>query len=189
MNIEPMTLSYKKLPFLTEAQLAAHHDTLYAGYVKKLNEINDKLANLDHGVGNATHTDYRELKIESSFAENGVKLHEWYFENMNGDGQLSADMLKKLEESFNSFEDFQEELLEAGLSARGWVVMSQNESGQLNLNLCDAHNQNGIWGANPVLVLDVYEHASFLDYGTNRKEYIEKFIQNIDWKIVESRLK
>jgi superoxide dismutase, Fe-Mn family len=181
-------LKYKKLDFLSEDQLKSHHDVLYAGYVKKGNEIYDKLANLDHALGNATYNEYRELKIEESFAENGVLLHELYFENIGGDGKPSPKMINSIEESFKSFEDFQQELLEAGLSARGWVILSAGNNGQLRIRICDAHNQNGIWGARPILVLDVYEHAYFTDFGTNRKEYIENFIESIDWKVVESRL-
>lgn len=188
MNLESKPLKYRKLPFLSEKILKDHHDVLYVGYVKKLNELNDKLANLNHGSGNASYSEYRELKIECSFVENAVRLHEWYFENMGGDGAPTPEMIKILEESFLSFEDFQQELVEAGLSARGWVILSKDESGQLSLSLCDAHNQNGIWGRKPTLVLDVYEHAYFTDYGTNRLEYLQKFIENIDWKVVESRL-
>ncbi len=188
MVYEVKELGYKDLPNLTSKQLAEHHDILYKGYVKKLNEINEKLANLNHGSGNGTFGDYRELKIEGSFAYNAVRLHELYFENMGGTGAPSKDMMSKLDESFMSFQDFEEELMDAGLSARGWVVLGLDEDGQLRLHLCDAHNMNGIWGSKPILVMDVYEHAYFIDFGTNRKEYIDGFIKNIEWDVVEKRL-
>jgi Fe-Mn family superoxide dismutase len=181
-------LTYKKLEGLSEKQLASHHDVLYAGYVKKLNEINDKLANLEHRAGNATYTDYRELKIEKSFAENGVILHELYFENLGGKGELSKTMIAKLEESFGSYQDFEIELIEAGLSARGWVILGKKPDGQLEFYLCDAHNMNAVWGVKPILVLDVYEHAYFVDYATNRKSYLESFLKLINWDVVEKRL-
>jgi superoxide dismutase, Fe-Mn family len=188
MIYETKTLSYEKLDGLSEQQLGPHHDVLYSGYVKKLNEIDDRLANLDHGSGNATMSDYRELKIERSFALNAVRLHELYFENIGGKGELSAPVLAKLEESFGSFQDFELELIDAGISARGWVVLGFDDDGQLRFHLCDAHNMNGIWGSKPVLVLDVYEHAYFTDYGTNRKAYLETFLKLIDWEVVEGRL-
>ena len=127
MKFDVKQLKYAELPFLSEGQLLAHHDTLYAGYVGKANEIEEKLAGLDRAPGNGTYNEYRELKIEGSFAENGVKLHEWYFGNMGGDGRPTTAMQEKIEASFKSLAAFRAELLEAGLSARGWVVMAEDD--------------------------------------------------------------
>jgi superoxide dismutase, Fe-Mn family len=187
-TIKPKSLRYKKLPFLSEKLLTAHHDVLYVGYVKKANELREKMLTVDLALANATYSEIREVKSELGFALNGVILHELYFENMGGDGQPTPKVQSLLTEHFGSFEYWQKELLALGLSARGWVVLGQSPDGALEHYLCDAHNQGGIWGANPILVVDVYEHAYFLDYATNRKEYLEKFIENIDWKAVESRI-
>lgn len=190
MNIQAKKLKYKKLLFLSEEQLQAHHDTLYFGYVKKVNELRDKFELLDDFEGgNPSYHPTREMKLELGFVLNGVMLHELYFENMGGDGEPTAKIAGLMSRDFKSFEDWQKEFMALGMSARGWVVLAQNSEGRLENYLCDMHNQGGIWGANPVLVLDVYEHAYFIDYGTNRIEYLEKFIENIDWQTVEDRLK
>lgn len=187
--MEPKPLAYKELPdFLSARQLSEHHDVLYAGYVKKLNEIKAKIETVDLSGANATYSDIRELKIEEGFARNAVKLHELYFENLGGDGVIEGEIKDKIEESFDSVEKWREELVASGISARGWVVLAESEDGELNHFICDMHNQGGIWGARPLLVLDVYEHAYFIDYGTDRKSYLEAFLKNVNWKVVGSRL-
>lgn len=182
-ELQAKPLKYKELPGLSEKQLAEHHNVLYAGYVKKTNEIRGKLAAVDLTTANATYSDLRELKLEETFALNGVKLHESYFENIGGKGGAPegavADMIMK---DFGSYEKWVAEFMACGLVARGWVVLAFDlEEGRLMNIVCDLHSQGGIWGAVPVLVLDVYEHAYFIDYATGRKKYLETFMQNVDW--------
>jgi Fe-Mn family superoxide dismutase len=188
MIFEPQKLNYKELDGISEKQLSEHHDVLYAGYVKKVNEIREKLPLVDKSSANGTYSDIRELKLEESFALNGVFLHELYFDNLGGDGAPTEDMEARLIEDFGSFQDWQEDLIACGISARGWVILAEDIDGTLRHFTCDLHSQGGIWGYIPILVLDVYEHAYFIDYGTNRKDYIKSFIKNIDWTTVENRL-
>lgn len=183
LSIEP--LKYKKLDGLSERQLAEHHDVLYAGYVKKVNEIRGALANVDAAKANATYSELRELKIEEGFAINGVVLHERYFDNLtpggNAEGGLVAEWIK---EDFGSMEKWSEDFAACGIAARGWVVLAFDlKDGKLHNYVCDVHNQGGVWGAIPLLVLDVYEHAYFLDFATARKKYIDAFMKNLDWRV------
>ena len=68
------------------------------------------------------------------------------------------------------------------MAARGWTVLAWDGHDQaLRVYAGDAHNQGGVWGAQPVIVLDVYEHAYFIDYGSDRKAYIQDFWKNLDW--------
>ncbi len=191
MELQPKALKYKKLDGLSEKQLSEHHDVLYAGYVKKVNEIRSKLMNVDKTTTNATYSDLRELKVEESFALNGVKLHEGYFDNMGGKGgKATGDVGKWIESDFESYEKWEEEFRALGIAARGWVVLAFDlDDGMLHNYICDVHNQGGIWNCVPLLILDVYEHAYFIDYGTGRKSYIETFMKNIDWGFVNSLIK
>src|SRR3989344_3481282 len=191
MELQPKALKYKKLDGLSEKQLSEHHDVLYAGYVKKVNEIRSKLMNVDKTTTNATYSDLRELKVEESFALNGVKLHEGYFDNMGGKGgKASGDVGKWIESDFESYEKWEEEFRALGIAARGWVVLAFDlDDGMLHNYICDVHNQGGIWNCVPLLILDVYEHAYFIDYGTGRKAYIETFMKTIDWGFVNSLIK
>ncbi|OGL73798.1 hypothetical protein A3C96_03850 [Candidatus Uhrbacteria bacterium RIFCSPHIGHO2_02_FULL_60_10] len=181
--VEP--LKYKELPGMSEKQLSEHHDVLYAGYVKKVNEIRVALANADRAGANATWSQLREMKLEEGFALNGVILHERFFDNLTPNGNADGGQVKDwLAADFGSLEKWAEEFAACGLAARGWVVLALDlKDGKLHNYLADMHNQGGIWGAIPLLVLDVYEHAYFLDYATARKKYIESFLRNIDWRV------
>ena len=189
-ELSPKPLKYKSLPGLSEKQLSEHHDVLYAGYVKKVNEIRTKMKSVKYEEANATFSDLRELKVEETFALNGVRLHEWYFDNMTAEGNKpSGEIAKMLTADFGSPEAWATEFAAMGIAARGWVVLGYDmESGELINVLCDLHNQGGVWGVVPLLVLDVYEHAYFLDYATARKKYIEQFMANINWSEVNERL-
>lgn len=186
--MEIKNLKYKSLNGISERQLSEHYDVLYAGYVKKVGEIREKLGNISKENVNPTYSDYRELKLEETFSLNGVKLHELYFENLGGDGEVSGGILTKIEQDFGSFENWHEDFMAAGMGARGWVVLALDPiDGQLRNFLSDFHSHGCVWGTKPILVLDVYEHAYFIDYGTNRKGYLEAFMKNIDWGVVENR--
>lgn len=184
-------LKYKSLNGLSEKQLAEHHDVLYAGYVKKINEIRAAITKADKTTANGTYAELRELKLEETFAYNAVKLHEGYFDNLGGQGgKPTGAILKLIESSFGSYEKWEEEFKASGLAARGWVVLAYDLDEKKVYNfLCDVHNQGGIWGAVPLLILDVYEHAYFVDYATGRKKYIETFMQNINWDFVNGLIK
>jgi len=176
-------LKYSTLDGLSEKQLAQHHDVLYAGYVKKTNEIRKALETVDKSSTNATFSMLRELKVEETFAVNGVKLHEAYFDNLGGKNEAAGIVAQWIKEDFGSLEAWAEEFKAEGIASRGWVILAMDlEEGRLHNFVSDIHNQGGIWGAVPVLVLDVYEHAYFIDYATNRKDYIGAFFKNIKWE-------
>lgn len=185
---EQKPLTYTSLEGISEKQLKEHHDVLYAGYVKKWNEIQEKLAAVDYAKANATHSDVRELKVEETFALNGVKLHEGYFDNMVSGGSEPASVIKEwIEKDFGSFEKWKEEFMALGLAARGWVILAFDlDDGRLYNILCDSHNQGGVWNSVALFIMDVYEHAYFVDFATGRKAYIEVFFKNINWDHVNS---
>jgi Fe-Mn family superoxide dismutase len=185
---ESKPLQYKTLEGLSEKQLSEHHDVLYAGYVKKWNEIQEKLKTADRSAANATLSEFRELKLEETFAMNGIRLHEGYFDNMTPNGNEAAGAVKAMiERDFGSYEKWAEDFKALGVAARGWVILAYDlDDKRLYNYLCDAHNQGGVWNSVALLIMDVYEHAYFLDYATGRKAYIESFFKNINWSFVNS---
>lgn len=185
---EAKPLPYRELKGLSERQLMEHHDVLYVGYVNKLAEIRDKLMKTSRTDANATYSEIRALKHEESFALDAVKLHEAYFASLGGaGGSPDGNARKLIDEDFGSFEKWLEDFKAAGIAARGWVILAFDLDDDMVHNYsCDVHNQGGIWNAIPLLVLDVYEHAYFIDYGTNRKAYVDAFTQNINWEYVNS---
>lgn len=184
-----MAYEAKPLPFnkqligISEKTIQIHHDKLYTGYVNKRNEIEQKLETVDRSAANATYSEYGELKREESFAANGTTLHEYYFSVLGGEGKPDGALMAELEKHFGSYEKWLEDFKAAGMVSRGWVVLAYDfNTGKLHNYLCDAHNHGGIWGAMPIMVLDMYEHAYFIDYGSDRKTYIEDYMKNLNWE-------
>lgn len=172
---------------LSEKAINIHHDKLYVGYVNKKNEIDQKLSDYlaaeKFDSANQTYSDLRALKDGETFAVNGVYLHEWYFAMLGGKGEASGTLADALIAQFGSVEKFLKYFAACGMAARGWVVLAWDTQEQmLKIYSGDAHNQGGVWGALPIIVLDVYEHAYFIDYGSDRKAYINAFLQQLDWQ-------
>ena len=200
MEKTPKPLKYNEIKdFLSERQLREHHDVLYAGYVKKWNEIQQKVKDAKLDEANGTFSMIRELKLEETFALNAIKLHEGYFDNMSSKSMSEGHQFaipkegstirKWIEQDFGSVEAWAEQFKALGLSARGWVVLAFDlDDGKLHNYLCDVHNQGGVWNCITLLILDVYEHAYFLDYATARKQYTEKFMSHIDWSVADEQI-
>lgn len=173
--------------------MAIHYDKLYMGYVNKRNEIEEKLipfedGSVDLASANQTFSDLRALKDGETFAANGVWLHEHYFDVLGGDGKPEGALVEAITKRYGSIEKFLAYFSACGMAARGWVVLAWNTNeNRLATYTGDAHNQGGVWGAIPILVLDVYEHAYFLDYGSDRKSYIEEYIKEINWSEADKK--
>lgn len=164
------------------------HFKLYEGYVKKSNEIQTKLETADKSEANGVYSFIGELKREETFAVNGMKLHEMYFGHLQGDGDSSKapQLVAMIEKDFGSVEEWKAEMVATGMSARGWAVTAFDyRDNRLHVYGADGHNVGAVWGAIPIIVLDIYEHAYFIDYGTSRKAYIDSFFKNLDWAYAE----
>jgi len=168
------------------------HYKLYQGYVRKANEIMDRLKQLvvDPAQSNPTYSELRELKVELAFAIGGVKNHELYFEHLGGEGGEPTGMIAELiARDFGSFEAWRRDLKATGLAARGWAWLAYDRDAQKLFNyIGDSQNTYPIWNAVPLVALDVYEHAYWIDHGTARGDYIEAFFGSLDWNIVNQRL-
>jgi superoxide dismutase, Fe-Mn family len=170
---------------VSRAAVEAHYK-LYEGYINKRNEILKKLADVDHASANQVYSDLRALKIDLSFAIGGVKNHEIYFEHLGGGGGDPAGAVGALiERDFGSIQDWRTDLKATGMGGRGWAWTAYDWDEQRLFNyIGDAQNTFPIWNATPLIALDVYEHAYFLDYQTDRASYIEAFFNNLDWDVV-----
>jgi Fe-Mn family superoxide dismutase len=165
------------------------HFKLYEGYVKKSNEIQTKLETADKSEANGVYSFIGELKREETFAINGMKLHEVYFGHLQGVGDPSKapNLVAMIEKDFGTVAEWQAEMVATGMSARGWAITAFDfRDNRLHVYGADGHNVGAVWGAIPVVVLDIYEHAYFIDYGTSRKAYIDSFFKNLNWAHAES---
>jgi superoxide dismutase, Fe-Mn family len=168
-------------------RLMTEHYKLYEGYVKKANEILEKLKTVDKSTANATQSDLRSLKQGYAFALDAIKSHELYFQNISGKGGQPAGWLgSAIEKHFGSFDEWMSDMKATGIAARGWVWFAYDwQTGQLFNFLGDAHDAFPIWHATPLVALDVYEHAYMIDYGVARADYIDAFFKNLDWNSIE----
>ncbi len=185
-------LKYKQLNGFSEKQISFHHDIHYAGYVKKRNEVHSKLKTVDKSTSNANYSEFRALKKEETFNASGQLLHESYFGTFGGDGKYTDDMdvIKKINEDFGSFDDFKQDMLATAKAARGWAILAIDPTdGKLRNFLSDMHNDGAVWGAIPLITLDVYEHAFYVDYGPDKGKYLEPFFANLDWNVINDRYK
>jgi Fe-Mn family superoxide dismutase len=181
------TKTFIEKSFLSERQFQEHLK-LYSGYVKKSEEVGEKLKNSSFDDGNATFSETRSLRLAETFSINGVKLHELYFENL-GKTEIKGKVINAIIEKWGDFEKFKKSFIASALSVRGWVILAwDNDLKKLKIYATDQHDF-AVWNATPLLVLDVYEHAYFIDFGTDRKKYIDTFFENINWSVVDGRKK
>jgi Fe-Mn family superoxide dismutase len=189
MEQQPLSITHTGL--ISEKTLAIHHDKLYAGYVAKANEIAQKLAPLmtggDVSSANQSFSELRALKDGETFATNGVYLHEYYFATLDGTGAPEGELAQALTQKHGSWDNFVAYVTACGMASRGWVVLAWDVQAQdLRVYQGDAHNQGGVWGCLPILVLDVYEHAYFIDFGSDRKSYIQHWFTTLNWAKLEA---
>lgn len=175
----------------SEAMLK-NHFTLYQGYVANTNKVLDTLEQLLKEERTAT-TEFAELKRRLGWEFNGMRLHEYYFDTLGGNGAVdsSSRLAHKKNEDFGSIEAWQKDFRAVGaMRGIGWAVLYQdNVSGKLFNFWINEHDGGHPTGCLPILVMDIFEHAFMLDYGLKRADYIDAFFKNIDWKAVEARLK
>lgn len=197
-----LTYSAKQFPLsgLTgiSDQTLEIHFKLYEGYVKETNNLTAKIAELlkEGAITPEKMAVYSELKRRFGFEYNGMVLHEYYFGNLTKSGSVEpaaqSSFRKAAEASYGSFEVWKADFVTLGkMRGVGWAVCSQNpENGQISNHWITLHEDGNVAGFSPVLVMDVWEHAFLLDYKpADRPKYIDAFFANIDWKVVESRLK
>lgn len=171
--------------------LLNNHFTLYQGYVTNTNKLLDTLGKL-LSDGQANTPEYAELKRRLGWEFDGMRLHEYYFENLGGSGGIDAGgkLATKLAEDFGSVEAWEKDFRATGaMRGIGWVVLYQDDvTGKLINFWINEHDAGHPAGCNPILVMDVFEHAYMVDYGIKKPDYIEAFFKNINWQAAEDRL-
>ena len=174
-----------ELDGISRASIEAHYK-LYQGYVSKRNEVLSRLAGVDLAAANQAYSDVRALKVDLTFAIGGIKNHEVYFAHLGGEGGEPTGAIGDLiVRDFGSVEAWRADLKATGMAARGWAWTAYDWDERRLFNyIGDAQNTFPVWNATLLVALDVYEHAYFLDYQTDRASYIEAFLANLDWDAV-----
>ena len=174
-------------------QLLKNHFTLYQGYVTNTNKLADALM-IWAKEGKTGTPEYAELKRRFGWEFNGMRLHELYFGNMAKIGTAldgKSQIVQRLNERFGSYENWEKDFkATGGMRGIGWVILYEDSVNNRLFNVwVNEHDMGHLAGANPLLVLDVFEHAYTLDYGLKKIDYIEAFMKALDWEIVAGRMK
>ncbi len=172
--------------------LLKNHFTLYQGYVTNANRLIDTLNQMLKD-GKMSTPEYAELKRRFGWEFNGMRLHEYYFENLGGKGDpdSTGKLFKKISEDFGSFDAWEKDFRAVGaMRGIGWAAHYQDPANGRLMNFwINEHDAGHPAGGTPILILDVFEHAFMIDYGLRRADYIGAFFKNIHWRAVEARLK
>ena len=173
------------------------HFGLYAGYVKETNRLNEKISEFikDGHVDQDEMPVYSELNRRLGFEYNGMVLHEYYFGNMKKGGSTDPEnrsaFFKAAEQTYGDYNIWKADFVGIGkMRGVGWAICYQDPTnGRLSNHWISLHQTGNVAGFEPVLVMDVWEHAFLLDYKpAERPKYIDAFFSNIDWSAVEKRL-
>lgn len=176
-------------PYYDRETLAIHYDTLYRGYVDNTNKTEEKLREARE-KGNFENI--KCLEKDLSFYGSGAILHKLFFENMGPENRTMPSIILNsgIEKDFGSFEVFKKQFTESSkvVEASGWnLLVWVPEFQKLEILQCEKHQNLTLWGCEPILVLDMWEHSYFLQYKANRAKYIEAFWNIINWNIVNER--
>jgi len=189
-QVQPLPFDPAKLSGISEKLIRSHHDNNYAGSVKALNAIEQRLGALAKDTDTPAYV-YGDLKREELLRTGSVVLHEQYFANLGGSGKADGTALKHLENWFGSYPQWESEFkrtANALSGGSGWAILGYNShTKELHNYWAGDHSQNAPFST-PLLVLDMYEHSYQMDYGAAAAKYIDAFMQNVNWDEVNRRV-
>jgi superoxide dismutase, Fe-Mn family len=193
---EPRRFDLKGLAGISNAQIEEHL-ALYAGYVAQVNGLSrERSEMLARGQASGKSPGFAELTRRLGFEYNGMILHEYYFSNLRSAAEpepaASSKLAEALAGSFGSVELWRSDFQAIGeMRGVGWVILFQDPVTDRLTNHWISLHQDGVpAGFKPLLVMDVWEHAFMRDYrASERARYVEAFFRNIDWSVVETRLR
>jgi Fe-Mn family superoxide dismutase len=181
-DVKPMPFDPKKIKGLSEKILVSHYDNNYTGAVKRLTAIAEQLAGLDYAK--APVFLINGLKREELIATNSMILHEVYFAGLGDESQPGEALAEALARDFGSVDRWRTEFVAMGKAeggGSGWVVLNWDPRDKRLVNAWAADHTTNLAGGQPILVLDMYEHAYHMDYGAKAGDYVEAFMHAIRW--------
>jgi superoxide dismutase, Fe-Mn family len=166
------------------------HFKLYQGYVNNTNLLMQQIQGLSK-EGQTRSYEFGALKRRLDWEFDGMRLHELYFGNLGGKGAIRLDdsLSKQLEKNFGSVETWKQDFISTGLiRGIGWAILYRDRnSGNLFNVWINEHDVGHFVEADPLLVMDVFEHAYITQFGLEKEKYIELFFQSVNWPVVNQR--
>jgi Fe-Mn family superoxide dismutase len=186
-SLPKLPYDYKALaPQMSEDQLTLHHTKHHQAYVNGANALFEKF---DKARKEKTDFDIKATAKELSFHLGGYRLHNLFWQNLapsgkGGGGVPTGDLAKVIDGEFGGFDRFKKEFSAAATSVEGsgWAALSYcRETGRPLIMQVEKHNMNGFPGYPILMVLDVWEHAYYLDYRNDRAKFVEAFWNIVNW--------
>ena len=184
LQMRPLPFDPARLHGLSERIVASHHANNYGGAVRRYNALRARWSALR--VAEAPGFELNGLKREELIAANSTVLHGLHFENLGGDGALADGPLKTvLAQGFGSFDAWRDEFMAMGRAlagGSGWVLLAWCPRAARLVNQWAADHAHALAGAEPLVALDMYEHAYHLDFGANAAAWVDAFMRNLHWE-------
>ena len=189
---KPKPLKHTSIPgFLSAEQIAPHHIAHYGGALKGYSAADATIEESAKAGKPLDAAAYGALKRAINSKGNSVLLHEMYFDGLAPTApDPAADVRAAIENRFGSLEKWASDFIASAKEAAGWAMLVKHSvNGKLYNVVSDEHAMGVLWMAPPVVVIDTYEHAFYIDYHNRKAEYVEKFIEHIDWTVVNAHFR
>ncbi|HYS85342.1 MAG TPA: Fe-Mn family superoxide dismutase [Bradyrhizobium sp.] len=180
--MKPLSCDPNRIRGISERMIVSHYENNYGGAVKRLNLIDEKLAELDYA--NAPGFLVNGLKREQLIATNSMILHELFFESLGDESEPSASLKEPLARDFGSYDRWRAEFIAMGKAlagGSGWVLLTWSPRDRKLVNQWASDHCHTMAGATPILALDMYEHSYHIDYGAKAANYVDVFMAAINW--------
>lgn len=187
---KPLPFDATKLTGISEKLIRSHHENNYTGAVKALNFVEQHLGEMGKMKDLPAYL-YGDLKREELIRTGSVVLHEKYFANLGGNGKADGTALKMIQQAYGDYPTWEAEFKRTGNAlggGSGWTILAFNmHTRELHNYWAADHAHNAPFSV-PILVLDMYEHAYQMDYGSAAAKYVDAFMANVNWDEVNRRL-
>jgi superoxide dismutase, Fe-Mn family len=181
-SVKPLLCDPARIKGMSERLIISHYENNYGGAVKRLNLIEEKLAELDYA--NAAGFLINGLKREQLIAMNSMCLHELFFDGLGDQSEPGAVLREALAAHFGSYERWRSKFIAIGKAlggGSGWVLLSWSPRDRKLVNQWASDRCHTLAGGTPILALDMYEHSYHIDFGAKVGTYVDTFMAAIRW--------
>ena len=188
-QMKPLSCDPAHIKGMSERLIVSHYENNYGGAVKRLNLIQEKLAELDYS--NAAGFLINGLKREELIAMNSMILHEIFFDGLGDQSEPGRVLHDAICRDFGSYERWRSEFTAMGKAlggGSGWVLLSWSPRDHRLVNQWASDHCHTLAGGTPILALDMYEHSYHIDFGAKAATYVDTFMEAIRWNNADGLL-
>ena len=181
-NVKPLGCDPARVKGMSERLIISHYENNYCGAVKRLNLIEEKLAEFDYA--NAPGFLVNGLKREELIAMNSMILHELFFDGLGDESDPGSFLKGVIAGDFGSYERWRSEFVAMGKAlggGSGWVLLSWSPRDRKLVNQWASDHCHTLAGGTPILALDMYEHSYHIDFGAKAASYVDAFMRAVRW--------